>query len=296
MTDQVLPLDVLVVGVANVDLVTRVSHLPKTGETAFGTELAVMPGGKGLNQAIAVAQQGGRVALVAKAGDDGWGRLLKDALRAAGVDTAAFNLVPGGRTAAVLVQVPDGGDSAVTVTRTATTLHTLAEIELAQSFLNRAAVTVVQLELDSEVVDRAVDFARGKTIGMLAPRQPMSTATLATLHVLVVNAAEAGVMLGRPVPGTSTQAEEAAAALIRLGPATAVVTFGAGGAAYADGVGTATVPAPMMTAVDTTGAGDTFLGVLSLALARGENLHDAVATGVQAGAQAVQYIGAVAGW
>lgn len=136
--------DVAVVGVANVDLVTRVPRLPGEGEAAFGTELEARPGGKGLNQAIAVAREGGRSALIAKAGDDAWGRILRHTLISNGVAASTFTLVPRGITAAVLVQVPASGDSAVTVTRTATTLHTLDDIRRARPLLHNAAVVIAQ--------------------------------------------------------------------------------------------------------------------------------------------------------
>jgi ribokinase len=284
-TDAGSSLDVLVVGVANVDLVTRVPALPDDGETVFGTELIARSGGKGLNQALAVAQHGGQVALAAQAGDDAWGHLLRNALIQAGVDISAFRLVPGGETAAVLVQVPPSGDSAVTVTRTSITIHTLDDIERARPLLERASVTIVQLELDPAVIATALGAARGVKVGTLAPLRVLPTPLLRMLDLLVVNATEAATILGEDV---TTDGQRLAGDLVQLGPAAAVVTLGAGGAAYSDHGGCGVVPARQVTVNDTTGAGDAFLGALALDLSRAVPIPVAVATGVQAGTAAVE--------
>lgn len=286
-------LDVLVVGVANVDLVTTVQRLPGEGETAFGTDLVTLPGGKGLNQAIAVAAAGGTAALATKAGDDAWGHLLLAALRGAGVDTTAFTLVPGEATAAVLVHVPPSGDSAVTVTRTSTTMNSLDDVEAAGHLLAHAKVTVIQLEFDPAVVGRALAYASGTTIGVLTPPVPLRRQVLECLDLIVVNAAEAATLLGTgSLATTDESARWAAEELRRLGPRAAVITLGARGAVHADELGAAITPSPPSSVVDTTGAGDAFLGALALALARGSDLAAAVTHGVAAGAQAVERVGA----
>lgn len=285
--------DVVVVGVANVDLVTHVPHLPSPGETTFGSELAILPGGKGLNQAITVAQHGGNAALVASAGDDAWGRLLRQALRDAGVDTSAFTLVPRATTAGVLIHVPANGDSAVTVTRTATTLPELVDIDRAKPQLRHAATVVVQLELAPDVIIHTLTSAPGTKIGMLAPQNPLPSRTMRALDLIVVNASEAALMLDQPRPETVEAAARLASDLVRLGPSAAVVTMGPAGAVYAARDITQVVESPLARVADSTGAGDAFLGVLALTLAKGGRLDDAVAAGVVAGAQAVQHHGAV---
>lgn len=285
--------DVLVVGVANVDLVTRVPRLPGPGETVFGVGLAVLPGGKGLNQALAVTRSGGTAALAATAGDDVWGRLLHRTLRDAGVDTSAFILAEGGTTAAVMVQVPPGGDSALTVTRTPTTFISLAELAIASPLLESSAATVIQLELDPDVVAQAVARAAGRKIGMLVPDSPMSGDIMSALDVIVVNRSEAAAFLGGGPPVEDVRdGHSAAEALRRLGPAAAVVTLGPQGAVYAGEAGTGHVPAPVAAAVDTAGAGDAFLGAFALGIVRTNDLAEAVRRGVGAGTAAVGHFGA----
>jgi ribokinase len=278
-------LDVAVVGVANIDLVTRVPEVAHDGETTFGTSLLTRPGGKGLNQAIGVVDCGGRAALVSQAGDDPWGRLLLDALRDRGIDATAFRLVPGGRTAAVLIQVPSSGDAAVTVTRTDITLHSAEDIDRARSILRTAPVSVVQLELEPGVIEVALGAAGGMKIGTLAPRQPLPPALYSALDMIVVNEAEARVVLGWK--GTGLAGPGLAEAIVGCGPGAAVVTLGARGAAYSDGVSTGTVDGVRVRVRDTTGAGDSFLGAVALTMARGGTVAEAAQAGNIAGSRAV---------
>ena len=287
-----LPVEVAVVGVANVDIVTRVERLPQEGQTVFAERLETLPGGKGLNQAIAVARQGGRAALVANAGDDPWGRLLLDSLLHAGVEVTAFQLIADDTTAAVLIQIPVSGDSAVTVTRARRTLHSIEDIERASALLARATVTIVQLELDLPVIELSIAGATGPVIGMLVPSEPLPRNVLERFDLLVVNAAEAAQIVGGVTPRTVEAARRCAEALREMGPSSAVVTMGADGAAYASEEEVGFVAAPRVDVVDTTGGGDALLGALALALSRGASLLQALRLGVLAGSQAVQSVGA----
>jgi ribokinase len=284
--------DVAVVGAANVDVVVHVPRLPAAGQTVFGSPLRTLPGGKGLNQAVAVATFGGTAALVARIGDDAWGQLLHDALIAAGVDVATTVRPAGSTTAAAIVHVPPDGDSAVVLARTPDCLPAVSDIDAAASVLAGAAVTVIQLELPTEVVDRATALAQGEIIGTLAPAVPLPAATLQHLDVLVVNAAEAATMLATTGRDVTDNPVDAARALRLLGPSAAVVTLGPSGAAYACGEGDGRVPAPAVPVADTTGAGDAALGAFALARARRRSLAQAVAVAVEAGSTAVQQPGA----
>src|SRR5437764_12368589 len=179
--------DVAGVGAANVDLVVHVPRLPAAGDTVFGSPLHALPGGQALTQATAVARYGGTAALVARVGDDAWGQLLHEALIAAGVDVAAIARPAGSTTAAAIVHVPPDGDSAVVLARTKDCLPTASDIDAAATVLAKAAVTVVQLELPTDVVDRSTTLATGEIIGSLAPQEPLPATILRRLDVLVVN-------------------------------------------------------------------------------------------------------------
>ena len=287
-----LSVDVAVVGAATVDLVVHVPRLPGAGQTVLSSPLRILPGGKALNQAVAVAAFGGAAALVARMGDDAWGQLLHDALIAAGVDVATVARPAGSATAAAIVHVPPNGDSAVVLARTPDCLPTVPDIDAAAPVLAEAAVTVIQLELPTAVVDRATALGQGERIGTLAPPVPLAAAILRRLDVLVVNAAEAATILATTGGEDNGNPVDAARALVLMGPSAAVVTLGPSGAAYASGEACGRVPAPAVAVVDTTGAGDAALGAFALARARRRALPEAVAAAVEAGSTAVQRPGA----
>ncbi|GIG55723.1 ribokinase [Longispora fulva] len=285
-------LDVVVVGVANVDLTVQVPGLPAAGQTVFGSPLMVGPGGKGLNQALAVAAGGGRAALIARVGDDDWGRMLHRALSDGGVDTTGIIFDPEAVTGAALIQVPPGGDSAVTLARSAAATHQPTDLDDHAALLREAAVVVLQLELDTAVIRHGVRLAGGITIGTLAPASPLPPELFRALDVLVVNAAEAGALLDASAPGGRGEALQAAHALRSIGPASVVVSVGAHGAAYTCPDSNAALRAHDTSVVDTTGAGDTLLGRIALSLARRQSLHEAVGHGLAAAAETVSKLGA----
>ena len=282
------PVDVLVIGRANVDLTLSVPSIPERGRNVFSTGLTITAGGKGLNQAIAVTQLGGRSALIGNVGDDPWGQMLAATLADAGVDLSTFRLLPDTQTGAAIVQVTPDGENYITVAVSAPTELTSTDIDNALSVV-RAPVTIVQLDLPPDPV-MALLSARLKTmqIGNLVPDPGLDPASLDALDVFVVNEHEAAAVLDRK-PGDPQGAAEQ---LRRLGPSAAVVTAAERGAAYAGPDGSGTVPAVPVTPVDTTGAGDAFLGALALHLARGHDLTQAVVAAVHAGTAAVQHHGA----
>jgi ribokinase len=281
--------DVVVIGRANIDLTVRVPHRPAPGQAVFGSELMTTAGGKGLNQAVTVARLGGRACLVANAGDDQWGQQIRTTLTEAGVDITHFRLVPGAPTGAAIIEVtPDGENSLVVAVSPETELRS----EQVQDALTRtsARVIVIQLDLPPQLASRALSASQQESIrvGNLAPHPAFDLDLMNRFDALVVNQHEAARLLD------TTDADPLAAArqLRRLGPAIAVVTAGPDGAAYAHPDGSDMIPAPRVPVLDTTGAGDAFLGCLALHLARNLPLPDAVTRAVQVGAQAVQHAGA----
>ncbi|MFE9557445.1 ribokinase [Streptomyces sp. NPDC006703] len=282
----------LVVGSANADLVVGVERRPAPGETVMGSDLAVHPGGKGANQAVAAARLGARTALLAKVGDDDHGRLLCASLRAAGVDTAAV-LVGEAPTGAALITVDPSGDNSIVVSPGANAHLTPDDVRAARDLFARAPVVSVQLEIPLETV---AEVARGLPPGARlvlnpSPPAPLPAGVLAVCDPLIVNEHEARFLLGEAAGGTP---EDWARALLALGPRSVVVTLGAAGALAADGRddGCVWVPSPRVEAVDTTGAGDAFTAALAWRLGLGEELAVAAAFAVRVGAAAVTRRGA----
>ncbi|MFE1799332.1 ribokinase [Streptomyces sp. NPDC059517] len=284
--------DLLVVGSANADLVIGVERRPGAGETVLGSDLALHPGGKGANQAVAAARLGARTALLARVGDDAHGRLLLDSQRAAGVDTSGV-LVGGAPTGVALITVDPSGDNSIVVSPGANGRLTPDDIREASALLTASRVVSTQLEIPLDTVEEVVRTLRPGTRFVLNPSPPqeLPAAVLAACDPLIVNEHEARVVLGADAGATP---EEWAGALLALGPRSVVVTLGEEGALVADASGATRVPAVEVTAVDTTGAGDSFTAALAWRLGAGESLADSAAYAARVGAVAVTRQGAQA--
>ncbi|MFG3045250.1 ribokinase [Streptomyces sp. NPDC048241] len=281
--------DLLVVGSANADLVVGVERRPGAGETVLGGDLAVHPGGKGANQAVAAARLGARTALLARVGDDGHGRLLRDSLRSAGVDTTAV-LTGGAPTGVALITVDPSGDNSIVVSPGANARLTEGDVE--PGVLGAARVVSAQLEIPLETVAAVVRALPEGTRFVLnpSPPRPLPTEVLAACDPLVVNEHEARVLLDDADAGDDPA--DWARRLLALGPRSVVVTLGAKGALVCDASGVRAVPSVAVAAVDTTGAGDAFTAALAWRLGAGEELPVAAAYAARVGAAAVTRRGA----
>ncbi|MET7382277.1 ribokinase [Streptomyces sp. NPDC005526] len=283
--------DLLVVGSANADLVIGVERRPAAGETVLGSDLAVHPGGKGANQAVAAARLGARTALLARVGDDAHGRLLLDAQRAAGVDTAGV-LAGGAPTGVALITVDPSGDNSIVVSPGANGRLTPEDIRSADRLLRSSRVVSAQLEIPLETVLEVVrNLAPGSRF-VLNPSPPraLPPELLAACDPLIVNEHEARVILGSS--GAGDAPEDWARALLAHGPRSVVVTLGARGALVASAAEVTRVPSVRVDAVDTTGAGDAFTAALAWKLGAGAALAEAAAYAARVGAAAVTRPGA----
>ncbi|MGX1244285.1 ribokinase [Streptomyces pseudovenezuelae] len=224
--------DLLVVGSANADLVIGVERRPRAGETVLGSDLAVHPGGKGANQAVAAARLGSRTALLARVGDDGHGRLLLDSLRAAGVDTVGV-LVGGAPTGVALITVDPSGDNSIVVSPGANGRLTPGDVRAAVSLFHASRVVSTQLEIPLETVVEVVRNLSPDSRFVLnpSPPRPLPTEILAACDPLIVNEHEAKVILGDAC--VSDVPEDWARLLLAKGPRSVVVTLGAEGSLVA---------------------------------------------------------------
>lgn len=282
--------DLLVVGSANADLVIGVERRPAAGETVLGSDLVVHPGGKGANQAVAAARLGARTALLARVGDDAYGRLLLRSQREAGVDTAGV-LVGGTPTGVALITVDPSGDNSIVVSPGANGRLTPEDVRVAAGLLRASRVVSAQLEIPLETVVELVRNLPSGTRFVLnpSPPRPLPAELLAACDPLIVNEHEARVIVGGPLDGAP---EDWARALLALGPRSVVVTLGAEGALVATGDAMTRVPSVKVDAVDTTGAGDAFTAALAWRLGTGFALPDAAAYAARVGAAAVLRPGA----
>jgi ribokinase len=286
--------EVFVLGSINQDFVLNVERRPEPGETVTNAELSTGSGGKGANQAAAAALLGASVSFLGRVGDDEFGETLVRALEEKGVDTSLVELASGYKTGAAFITVTPDGENAITVAPGANRAITPEDVDAASDAIRGARVLVAQMEVPREVVGRAAEVTAGgdtRVLLNLAPMFEVPRELLERLDPLTVNEHEAAFLLGNRVEGVEG-ALCAAPELLSLGPRSVVITLGAAGAVVADSSSATHIPAPHVEVVDTTGAGDAFVGALAVKLARDASLEEAASYAVRAGAAAVTKEGA----
>ncbi|MER7819583.1 ribokinase [Streptomyces sp. NPDC096153] len=291
-----------VVGSLNADQLLEVPSFPGAGETVLGSGMRISAGGKGGNQAVAAARAGAATAMIGAIGDDAHGRLVRDALASAGVDTGPVRTTADAPTGLAVVMLEPGGDNRIIVTPGANASLTEADAEAGLAAVGPGDVVLLQLEIPAPVVAHAARTARARGARVVLNAAPAPTdpgcLTPGGLDVLVVNEPEAEAvarLLG--LPGHAASPEERALALSAALDALVVCTLGARGACAArSGSGRTAlhVPALPVVPVDTTAAGDTFTGYLAAALAEGvDDLAAALRRAAAAAALAVTRGGAM---
>lgn len=281
---------IVVLGSANADLVVSVNRRPVAGETVLGRDFIVLPGGKGANQAAAAGRLGGQVWFVGCVGSDSYAETACAALSEAGVNTTRVRRT-GGSTGLAFITVAEDGDNSIVVVPGANAQVTAADVDALADLLGPGSLLVLELELELEVVERAAALAasRGARVLLnLAPATRVSTQLLANTDVLVVNESEAAFLAG--------DGDQVITRLRELGPDRVVVTLGPEGALVNDAGTVAAVPAPEVAVVDTTGAGDAFVGALAVGLASGAAFIPSVEFAVRAASSTVGTRGAQASY
>ncbi|MBN1450391.1 MAG: ribokinase [Anaerolineales bacterium] len=283
--------DILVIGSLNADLVVRAPRFPAPGETISGEDLAIIPGGKGANQAVAVARQGASVAMVGRVGNDSFGPALIQNLQKNNVDTSHVKADPAATGTAIIV-VDASGQNSIVLSPGANGKVVPADVE-AVSFRD-ADMLLLQLEIPLETVIHAASVARQNGLRVIlnpAPARPLPDFLLADVDILVPNESELQLLSSQPVTDVSS-AESAARTLLEKGVKTVIVTLGSNGALLVTRENIQHVPSFKVDVVDTTAAGDAFIGGLAAALLRGKPLEDAVRYGNASGALAATKFGA----
>ena len=293
--------NVVVVGAVNVDMVVTAPSLPRPGETVVGPGAERHGGGKGANAAVAASRAGATVRYLGAVGDDDLGRTALAELGADGVLVDDVEVVPHCSTGVALIVVDDAGENQIAVGAGANGrlspehLHTALDATLPDT-----GCLLVSTEIPQEAVAAAVELATAAGVPCLlnpAPVLPVVDRLLGRGAILTPNRGELAALTGGPPVGTGTdRAVERARTLVARSGAPVVVTLGADGVLLVGADGTAEhLPAVPATVRDTTGAGDTFNGVLAACLARGRVLRDAVVAANAAAAVSVARLGARAG-
>ena len=286
---------VVIVGSLNMDLVTRAPRLPRAGETLAGQSFVTVPGGKGANQAVAAARLGASVAMIGCVGDDAYGEQLRTALLAEGVDCQAVTRIEGESTGVALIVVDDSSQNAIVIVAGGNGHVTASVVDGFDALLSQAEVIICQLEVPLDTVGHVLKRGHelGKTV-ILNPAPasgPLPTEWFAWIDYLIPNESEATALTGLPVDSTAS-ADAAASALLAAGVSKVIVTLGEQGALFASPSRSEHFPAPRVQPVDTTAAGDTFVGGFAAALADGKSESDAIRFGQVAAALSVTRSGA----
>jgi len=264
---------ICVVGSSNVDLLARVPRLPRLGETLVGRTFHLGYGGKGANQAVMAARLGAEVAMVTRVGRDVFGDGMRRNYGAQGIDTTHV-LVDDERFSGVApIFVDDAAQNVVVIIPGANLGLSADDVRRAAAVIRGVDVLIGQLEVPVETTREAVRLARAggvRTILNPAPAAPLPDDLLALVDVCVPNEVEIEALTGRTV-ATVDAAVAAAQALRERGPRTVIVTLGERGAVLVDADGATVLPAVQVEAVDSTGAGDAFIGSLAVFLAEGDD-------------------------
>jgi len=285
---------VVVLGSLNMDLSVTVPQIPRPGETVLGGPVTRLPGGKGANQAVAVSRLGGDVHLVGRLGDDGLGEMIRSGLEEAGVDLTHVRTLDGMASGLAFVTVDAHGENAIVVSSGANAELTPAEVESEVSALLRARIAVTQLETPIEAVERFAELCEAHGVDLVlnaAPYRPLTGELLRRCSHLVLNRDEATSLTGVEVQQRA-DAYKALAEAARRGATDVVITLGGEGCVALSEGSYLELDAYAVPVVDTTGAGDAFVGAFAVALSRGGDFDDALRFAAAAGAVTCAHQGA----
>lgn len=284
---------IVIVGSLNIDLVVRTVHLPRPGETVRGSDFGTYPGGKGANQAVAAARLAPEdiiVHMVGRVGQDGFGTSLLQSLSESGVNVDQVLKVPGA-TGNAMIAVEESSENFIIITAAANGTMTAADMDSIAPLLQEADALLLQLEIPLPAIERSAAIAAEAGALVIlnpapAPEKPLPKSLLGNVSILVPNETEASALTGQDDP------LQAVAELHGFGVPTVVLTQGAAGALVAQESAIEHVPAFPVSPVDTTAAGDAFVGALAVALIEGYSLKQAARFAAAAGGLAATKVGA----
>jgi ribokinase len=285
---------VVVIGSVNMDLVARGQAIPRPGETVVGAEFQTFPGGKGANQAVAIARLGTRCLFVGRVGDDDYGVHLREEMGNAGVNVDFLGTTPGVATGVGVIMVNEAGENAICVASGANHTVTSEDVDRAEEVIANASVCVLQLEIPIETTIHGLRKANRhgvETILDPAPAVNPFPSELYEADILTPNEGEAAMITEDDSGDINPDA--VAAEILAKGAKCAVVTLGPEGALVVDEQGTHRIDGIPVTAVDATAAGDAFSGALAVARTRGLSISEAARFANAAGAASCRTAGAM---
>ncbi|GAB3927459.1 ribokinase [Larkinella terrae] len=287
---------ICVIGSSNTDMVVKTDRLPVPGETVIGGTFLMNPGGKGANQAVAAARLGASVVFVGKVGNDIFGQQALSQFQREGIDSSFVFTDPENPSGVALINVDAAGENCIAVAPGSNGNLTPDEVGQAVDALPDSSLVLIQLEIPLPTVERAIRQSYKKGLRVIlnpAPAQPLSPALFRYLYLITPNETEAELLTGIRVTDVAT-AEKAAQQFHEAGIPNVVITLGSRGAYLHTNTVARLIPAPAVSAVDSTAAGDCFNGALAVALSENRPLDEAVAFACKAAAFSVTRMGAQA--
>jgi ribokinase len=269
---------IAVVGSANIDLVTYTDQFPKPGETIFGQKFDIGFGGKGANQAVAAKLCGAEVFMIARVGNDLFGPATIQNFQALGIDTSHVRQVNGVSSGVAPIFVDSSGQNRILVVKGANDTIKAADVDAATDVLKEADCIVLQFEIPLETVYYTVEFARRNKIRCLlnpAPAQPIDIEAITGIDYFVPNESEAETIMGSSVRNLD-DAKKCAERFLACGVRCVIVTLGANGALLAGKEAMEHIPGFAVKTIDSTGAGDAFIGSFATLLGEGLSEREAV--------------------
>ena len=269
---------IFVVGSINRDLVVYVDELPRPGETVFGNRFQQFPGGKGANQAVAASRLGGDVHLVGNVGSDAFGKQMLEFLAGENIDTSEVAILDTAPTGIALITVDSASENSIVVVSGANMVwHTR---DLAQLKIEPSDIIICQFEIPLEIIESVFEQAKkvgATTILNPAPVKPAPERILRNADYLVVNEVELEALSGETVnPADPTSVYAAMEKIRERGPLAIVATLGSRGALFSGPTGRYEAKGHKVNAVDTTGAGDCFIGGFAAALSKSDSVPEAI--------------------
>ena len=283
---------ILVVGSLNADLVVRAPRFPNPGETIQGEDLVIFPGGKGANQAVAAARLGGQVAMIGRVGRDAFGSALTENLNQNRVDVSRVICDETTPTGTAVIVVDAQGQNSIVLSPGANARVSPADIT-SDTFAD-SSLLLLQFEIPIETVIHSASLGKEKGLRILlnpAPARAIPDELLRAADFILPNETELGLLTGMPV-GDLGSVEAASRSLVARGAQNLIVTLGENGALIVNRVGARHIPSYKVEVVDTTAAGDAFVGGLAVGILRGISLEDAVQYACACGALAATKFGA----
>ncbi len=285
--------DLCVVGSVNIDLTFHTTRLPLPGETLTGRSFHFGFGGKGGNQAVQAARLGARVKLVACIGRDAFVEQTLKHYREEGIDTSHLRIDEAGHSGVAAIVVDDSAQNCILVVPGANAALSTADVRRAAEAIASSALLLCQLEVPIETTLHAFRVARAagvRTVLNPAPAAAVPDELLRLTDLCIPNETEMHILSGRPVT-TLEEAEAAAQVLRTRGPGTVIVTLGSRGALLVNATTTLHVAPPRVNAVDTSGAGDSFIGALAASWAERLSLEEAMRRASMIAALSVTRVG-----